>query len=271
MSESLPVELNGESVHAVEAPETFTADGPFHLELRNAGGAAHVHVHLSDGLATAVRIGDVNHYVEGGETVRVPVGTVSDRTAVGYLEVVSGYGAERERVEVTVGSTSTGDAATRDVPEHDRTPSDRDTPGTAPSSRSDGEAAAAGTARSSRRHSGGQSAGGEAASEEKTAQTADGETRATPTGGETRATPTAEEKIDARTARSGGGDTAGGARIRWLPADPTTETVAFAVLAAVAVVVGVAVIVTVREPLLSVVVAGVVAAAVAVVGWLLFE
>ena len=245
------MELNGESVHAVEAPETFTVDGPFHLELRNAGGAAHVHVHLSDGLATAVRIEDVNHYVEGGETVRVPVGTVSDRTATGYLEVVSGYGAERERIEVTVGSASTGDAATRGGPERDSTPSDRDMPGIAPSSRSDGDEAATGASRPSRRHSGRQSTEGKAAGEE-TAPT---------TGGGTQGQP----------ARPGGGGTAGGARIRSLPADPTAEAVAFAVLAAVAVVVGVAVILVVREPVLSLVVAGVVAAAVAVVGWLLFE
>ena len=255
------MELNGESVHAVEAPETFTVDGPFHLELRNAGGAAHVHVHLSDGLATAVRIEDVNHYVEGGETVRVPVGTVSDRTATGYLEVVSGYGAERERIEVTVGSASTGDAATRGGPERDSTPSDRDMPGIAPSSRSDGDEAATGASRPSRRHSGRQSTEGKAAGEETAPATGEGTEAAPTTGGGTQGQP----------ARPGGGGTAGGARIRSLPADPTAEAVAFAVLAAVAVVVGVAVILVVREPVLSLVVAGVVAAAVAVVGWLLLE
>ena len=255
------MELNGESVHAVEAPETFTVDGPFHLELRNAGGAAHVHVHVSDGLATAVRIEDVNHYVEGGETVRVPVGTVSDRTATGYLEVVSGYGAERERIEVTVGSASTGDAATRGGPERDSTPSDRDMPGIAPSSRSDGDEAATGASRPSRRHSGRQSTEGKAAGEET----------APATGGGTEAAPTTGGGTQGQPARPGGGGTAGGAGIRSLPADPTAEAVAFAVLAAVAVVVGVAVILVVREPVLSLVVAGVVAAAVAVVGWLLFE
>jgi len=269
------VELNGESVHAVEAPETFTVDGPFHLELRNAGGAAHVHVHVSDGLATAVRIEDVNHYVEGGETVRVPVGTVSDRTATGYLEVVSGYGAERERIEVTVGSASTGDAATRGGPERDSTPSDRDMPGIAPSSRSDGDEAATGASRPSRRHSGRQSTEGKAAGEETAPATGGGTEAAPTTGGGTEAAPTTGGGTQGQPARPGGGGTVGGARIRSLPADPTAEAVAFAVLAAVAVVVGVAVILVVREPVLSLVVAGVVAAAVAaavaVVGWLLFE
>ena len=91
VSESLPVELNAGSVHAVDAPGTFTARGPFHLELSNAGGAVRVHVRLDEELSAAVRLRAVNHYVETGETVRVPVGTVP-----GHLDVVSGYGAERE-------------------------------------------------------------------------------------------------------------------------------------------------------------------------------
>ena len=252
VSESLPVELNAGSVHAVDAPGTFTARGPFHLELSNEGGAVHVHVHLDEDLSRAARVNEVNHYVGSGETVRIPIGTVSGHGEVtGHLEVVSGYGAERERIEVTVGSASTGDAATRGGPERDSTPSDRDMPGIAPSSRSDGDEAATGASRPSRRHSGRQSTEGKAAGEET----------APATGGGTQGQP----------ARPGGGGTAGGARIRSLPADPTAEAVAFAVLAAVAVVVGVAVILVVREPVLSLVVAGVVAAAVAVVGWLLFE
>jgi hypothetical protein len=91
VSESPPVELNGESVHAVDAPASFTAGGPFHLELSNAGGAVRAHVRLDEELSAAVRLRAVNHYVETGETVRVPVGSVP-----GHLDVVSGYGAERE-------------------------------------------------------------------------------------------------------------------------------------------------------------------------------
>ena len=72
VSESLPVELNGESVYAVDTPESFTAGGPFHLELSNAGGAVHVHVRPDEELSAAVRLRAVNHYVETGETVRVP-------------------------------------------------------------------------------------------------------------------------------------------------------------------------------------------------------
>ena len=72
MSESLPVEPNGDSVHAVDAPESFTAGGPFHPELSNAGGAVHVHVRPDEELSATVRLRAVNHCVETGETVRVP-------------------------------------------------------------------------------------------------------------------------------------------------------------------------------------------------------
>jgi hypothetical protein len=110
VSESLPVELNGESVHAVDAPESFTARGPFHLELSNAGGAVHVHVRLDEELSAAVQLREVNHYVETGETVRVPVGAVPGHGEVtGHLDVVSGYGAERERIRVTVAADTGAD------------------------------------------------------------------------------------------------------------------------------------------------------------------
>ena len=114
MSESLPVELNGESVHAVDAPESFTAGGPFHLELSNAGGAVHVHVRVDEGLSPALRLREANHYVGTGETVRVPVGMVPDHGgATGHLDVVSGYGAQRERIRVTVAADVDGPGADR--------------------------------------------------------------------------------------------------------------------------------------------------------------
>lgn len=271
MSESLPVELNRGSVHAIEAPETFTTDSPFHLELRNEGGAVHIHVHLSDALAQAARIEEVNHYVEGDETVRVPVGTVPERGATGYLEIVSGYGTERERVEVTISSTPAPDQTDRGTTdldhetdssgrttpgtaetEHTLDPSDRETPEVAPSSRGDGAGTATDSAgpRSSSRRSRAQS--------EEAAST----TKATGAKTETSAqTPTGSVR----------GDTGDRAEVRSLAADPSREAVAFAVLAAVAVVVGITVILVVQDLVRSLVIAGVVTAAVAAVGWLLFE
>ena len=268
MSESLLVELNGGSVHAIEAPETFTASRPFHLELRNEGGAVHIHVHLSDGLARAARIEEANHYVGGDETVRVPVGTLPECTATGYLEIVSGYGAERERVEVTISSTPATDRADRETvdadrdpdppdraaraaaaPEHESTPTDRDTPGISPSARSDSSGTVAATAEP--RSPGRQSVEG---SEE----TASASTRGN--------SPTTEAP-----SASVRGDTAGVVGSRSPLTDPGMEEVGFAVLATVAVVVGAAVILVVRELVVSLVVAGVVTASVAAVGWLLFE
>ena len=263
VSESLPVELNGESVHAIEAPEMFTTGGPFHVELRNEGGAVHVHIHLSDGLVQAAQVKNGNHYVESEETVRVPVGTVPERSATGYLEIVSGYGTERERVEITISSTPASDRATRGTtetghgldssdqaarsttdPEHESGSSDRDAPTVTPGSR--GGRAGTAEPRSSDRQS--ENHGSEAEISTTTRSATEPETP----------TPSA------------GGGTADRTGVGSLATDPTREAVAFAVLAAVAVVIGIAVILVVTDLVLSLVVAGVVAAAVAAVGWLLF-
>ena len=224
MSESLPVELNGDSVHAIDAPETFTARGPFHLELSNEGGAVHVHVHLDDDLSRAARVQEVNHYVESGATTRVPVGTVSGRGEVsGRLEIVSGYGAERERVEVTLAADVRGD---------DRVERQRGRGGS-PSADDDA-----------------------------------GPTRTVSTAG---GGPSTGHPME----RSATGMGVRGLANRSLPAVPTSadiasrEGLAFVGLAAAAVIVGVAVILTVGDAALSLVVAAVVTAVVAVAGWLL--
>jgi hypothetical protein len=227
VSESLPVELNAGSVHAVDAPGTFTARGPFHLELSNEGGAVHVHVHLDEDLSRAARVNEVNHYVGSGETVRIPIGTVSGHGEVtGHLEVVSGYGAERERIEVTV---ATGDRSDKRGGGSDRSDSRR--------KRGDGAAG------------------------EPAAQTV------TPSAGG-RSTDHAME-------RSATGMGVRGLANRSLPDLPVSvdtasrEGVAFVGLAALAAVIGVAVILTVGDLLLSLVVVAVVVAAVGAAGWLL--
>jgi hypothetical protein len=103
------VELNRESVHAIDVPDSFTAEGPFHVELRNDGGAAHVHLHLDDDLSRVARLDDVNHFVEAGARKRVPIGVrpnLDPRT--GRLKIVSGYGAEEAYVDLTVVPKSSG-------------------------------------------------------------------------------------------------------------------------------------------------------------------
>jgi hypothetical protein len=230
VSESLPVELNAGSVHAIDAPETVTVRGPFHLELSNAGGAIHVHVHLSDDLSAAARLQEVNHYVESGETVRVPVGTVADGGEVtGHLEVVTGYGAERERIGITI------------APDDDNHGGSGRTGG----------------------HDGSQPTGGTAEEGGSTPRTV-----STPTGGTKSGHP-----MD----RSATGMGVRGLANRSLPDVPlpvgadTREGVAFVGLTAVAVTVGLAVILTVEDLILSFVVVVVVAAVVAAAGWLLLE
>jgi hypothetical protein len=230
--ESLPIKLNGESVHAIEAPETFTAAGPFNLELRNDGGAVHVHVHLDDALSRGARLRNVNHYVETGETVRVPVGVVDGDGVTGHLEIVSGYGAERERVEVTVPAAAERDQVGEAADPGPEAAAHGES-GVTPSSESDGSGTPTGTA---------------------TPQTSgDG----------------SEEWSTPETPAAGG--TSGVSDSRSSVAGASRTEVAFGVLAAVALVIGIAVILTVREPVLSVVVAGVLTAAVVAAGWLLLD
>jgi len=220
--ESLPVGLNGGSVHAIDAPETFTVRGPFHLEFANEGGAVHVHVHLDDNLSQVAQLRAVNHYVESGETTRVPVGTVSGHGEVtGYLDVVTGYGAERERIEVTVATDAGGDGG--DEPRRERDSA--------------------------------------ADSRESTEQTV----------GTAAAGPSTGHSME----RSATGMGVRGLANRSLPEFPAsvgTDTrggLAFVGLAAATAAIGGAVILTVGDLLLSLVVATVVVVAVAAVGWLL--
>jgi hypothetical protein len=235
VSESLPVELNADSVHAVDAPETFTARGPFHLELSNEGGAVHVHVHLGEDLSRAVRLREVNHYIESDETVRIPIGTVSGHGEVtGHLEIVTGYGAERKRIEVTIATDAGRDG--RDKSHQEQT-SGTDEPqweraGDDPSgdSGSAGPTVSAAAGRRSTGHSMEQSATGMGVR-----------------GLANRSLPDVPAAADTT----------------------TREGAAFVVLAAVAAVIGAAVILTVGDILLSLVVAGVVIAAVVAAGWLL--
>lgn len=222
MLESLPVGLNAGSVHAIDAPETFTARGPFHLELANEGGAVHVHVHLDDDLSQVAQLREVNHYVESGETARVPVGTVSDRGEVtGYLDVVTGYGAERERIEVTIATDAGGDGG--DEPQRERN-------GAADSRESAGRTVGTSRAGTSTGHSMERSATGMGVR-----------------GLANRSLPDLPASVDTNT--------------RGAPA--------FVGLAAATAAIGFAVILTVGDLLLSLVVAAVVVAAVAAAGWLL--
>jgi len=100
----LLVELNRGKLHTVEAPAEFAIDEPFSVELRNHGEAVHVHVRADEALSAVARIdSDGNVFVENDTTHSVPV-TVEDvdSPVTGTLEIATGYGAEKQAIEVTV-------------------------------------------------------------------------------------------------------------------------------------------------------------------------
>jgi hypothetical protein len=106
VTESLRVELNGDGLHAISAPPSFSVAGAFDVVLANVGQAVHVHLHLDDDLSRVARLETGNHYVEGDESQRVRVETSPGSEPVsGKLKIVTGYGAETAYVDVTVNPT----------------------------------------------------------------------------------------------------------------------------------------------------------------------
>lgn len=108
MPDALEVHLNREGPHSIAvAASSFEATGDFDVVLRNHGASLHVHLRLDPDLARAATIGTVNHYVEN-ETVRRVRVEVDEHSlpADGRLEIVTGYGAETERVPVSIAAPS---------------------------------------------------------------------------------------------------------------------------------------------------------------------
>ncbi|MFB6092060.1 MAG: hypothetical protein ABEK02_03505 [Haloquadratum sp.] len=267
MSESLRVELNAGAVHAVDAPEEFTAHGPFHVELVNAGGPCHVHLHFDDDLSRVARLPDVNHYVGEEQTNRVPVGTTSARGPVtGRLKIVAGYGAETRYVTVTVVPQSDG-SARRSAASGASLTAARDESGGGDAGPTDG---GAGTRPSEPGES------GDSGDPEETAE----RPRRTAAGG------TATHSHAERRGRAGS-DRAAGAAGSLARSDLTVPAVlaragaavrsvsrdglAFATLTIVALAVALAVIVAVRDLLLSLVVLGIAGVIAGTAGYLLFR
>ncbi len=90
---SLSVDLNRDGLYEIAVPQSFEADGPFEVRLRNHGEAIHVHLNVDDELSKVTRLAETNHYVEpyGQRSVHIETQTVS--TAVtGRLKIVTGYG-----------------------------------------------------------------------------------------------------------------------------------------------------------------------------------
>jgi hypothetical protein len=100
---TLSVELNGDTVHAIRAPDRFTTTGPFAIAFENLGRSTHVHLNVDDELGQAVSIGETNHYVEDESKRRVHV-SVSDiaEPVRGKLKIVTGYGSNTRYVDVRI-------------------------------------------------------------------------------------------------------------------------------------------------------------------------
>ncbi len=100
---TLEVELNGDGVHAIEAPNRFTTATPFSIELANLGRSTHVHLRFDDELDRVVSIDDVNHFVEDEAVKRVYVSkTDAEESVRGKLKIVTGYGSNSTYVDVRV-------------------------------------------------------------------------------------------------------------------------------------------------------------------------
>ncbi|MBP1903290.1 hypothetical protein J2744_002994 [Halorubrum trapanicum] len=100
---TLDVELNGEAVHDIDAPDSFAADGPFPVVLDNSGRSTHVHLHFDDDLDRVAALDEGNHFVADEATRHVHVSTADvDEPVRGKLKIVTGYGSNTRYVDVRV-------------------------------------------------------------------------------------------------------------------------------------------------------------------------
>ncbi|GAA0542751.1 hypothetical protein ABNG02_16710 [Halorubrum ejinorense] len=100
---TLDVELNGEAVHDIDAPDAFVTDGPFPIAFDNDGRSTHVHLHFDDELDRVAAVDEVNHYVADEATRRVHVSTADvDEPVRGKLKIVTGYGSNTRYVDVRI-------------------------------------------------------------------------------------------------------------------------------------------------------------------------
>jgi hypothetical protein len=100
---TLAVELNGDAVHSIQAPDRFETTGGFAIALENRGRSTHVHLHFDDELDRALSIGETNHFVDDESTRRVHVAAAEvDESIAGKLKIVTGYGSNTQYVDVRV-------------------------------------------------------------------------------------------------------------------------------------------------------------------------
>ncbi|EMA63110.1 DUF7524 family protein [Halorubrum lipolyticum] len=100
---TLSVELNGDAVHSIRAPDRFEATGPFAVALENEGRSTHVHLHFDDDLDRVASVAETNHFVDDESTrhVHVAVDDVTEPVR-GKLKIVTGYGSNTRYVNVRI-------------------------------------------------------------------------------------------------------------------------------------------------------------------------
>ncbi|MFB6170506.1 MAG: hypothetical protein ABEJ06_05095 [Haloarculaceae archaeon] len=103
MSGTISIHVNRDDLYALEAPESFSTDGPFAVELHNHGAPVHVHLNLDDPLARLADFAATNRYLEEDATERIDVPVRSGTgTVTGTLTVATAHGGEQRAVAVTV-------------------------------------------------------------------------------------------------------------------------------------------------------------------------
>ncbi|WP_435073233.1 DUF7524 family protein [Halorubrum sp. HHNYT27] len=100
---TLAVELNGDAVHSIRAPDRFATNGHFSIVLENLGRSTHVHLHFDDDLNRVCSVAETNHFVDGESTKRVHVTAAEvDETVAGKLKIVTGYGSNTRYVDMEI-------------------------------------------------------------------------------------------------------------------------------------------------------------------------
>jgi hypothetical protein len=94
------VHVNRSSLHSLEVPERFEADGSFDVRLINHGEPLHVHLHLDDALSDLASIEAPNHHVDRESERAIRVRVHRPGSVFGKLKIVTSYGAETRYIDV---------------------------------------------------------------------------------------------------------------------------------------------------------------------------
>lgn|GEM_PF-424890 len=118
----LTVYLNREGLNTIETDKAEVhATESVDIVLENHGKPTHVHLHLDDDLAMMGTIEETNWFVPTDEFREVPLHFSEVANGTGRLEITTGYGQERSKVDVTV--TPSDVEETADSPEQTDAPS----------------------------------------------------------------------------------------------------------------------------------------------------